>query len=54
MVNYYSCTEMADHYVTLLDDFFLFNPELKRDCSNIQPNTQYCVKGCQSKPPVPA
>ncbi|KAL7624110.1 hypothetical protein AAE478_005667 [Parahypoxylon ruwenzoriense] len=50
-VNYYSCMELADRYDTLLDDFFMLNPEIDEDCTNIQPNTEYCVKG-YIKPPV--
>ncbi|OIW23389.1 hypothetical protein CONLIGDRAFT_637363 [Coniochaeta ligniaria NRRL 30616] len=44
-VNYYTCTELADEFGTSRDLFFLLNPALKPDCSNIQPYTNYCVIG---------
>lgn len=47
-VNYYTCTELAKTFGTRLDLFFILNPGLKPDCSNIQPNTEYCVRGCKS------
>lgn len=47
-VNYFSCTDLSNRYVVLLADFFKLNPGLKTDCSNIQPNTKYCVDGCKS------
>lgn len=46
-VNYYTCTEIADKYGTLLDNFWILNPDLSTDCSDIQPNTKYCVRGCE-------
>ena len=49
-VNYYTCTELADKYGTLIDDFFELNPILNRECDNIQPDTQYCVIGCKYLP----
>ena len=45
-VNYYSCKELADTFLISVDEFFVLNPTLRRDCSNIVANTQYCVKGC--------
>jgi hypothetical protein len=47
LVNYYTCTEMADTFEFPLELFFLTNPSLKRDCSNIQPLTEYCITGCK-------
>lgn len=46
-VNYYTCTQLATKYGVTIDLFFTLNPTLKLDCSNIQPNTQYCVDGCK-------
>jgi len=51
-VNYYTCTEMADEHDISVETFFVINPKLKKDCSDIQPNTKYCVNGCKSLPPV--
>ncbi|KAH8812141.1 hypothetical protein F5884DRAFT_877588 [Xylogone sp. PMI_703] len=44
-VNYYTCTQLADKYGITIDQFFMLNPELDPDCSNIQQNTDYCVDG---------
>ncbi|RKU43728.1 hypothetical protein DL546_004952 [Coniochaeta pulveracea] len=44
-VNYYTCTELADRYEITVDFLFKLNPDLKLDCSNIQPKTEYCVDG---------
>ncbi|OAQ77785.1 CFEM domain-containing protein [Purpureocillium lilacinum] len=44
-VNYYTCTEMADEHDISVETFFVINPKLKKDCSDIQPNTKYCVNG---------
>jgi hypothetical protein len=46
-VNYYTCTQLATKYGVTIDLFFTLNPTLKPDCSNIQPNTAYCVDGCE-------
>lgn len=46
VVNYYSCKEMADYYELSIEQFFMINPVLEEDCSNIEPNTDYCVSGC--------
>lgn len=48
VVNYYSCANLAETYSINLDHFFTLNPTLEPDCSNIQPNTEYCVRGCKS------
>ncbi|KND95300.1 hypothetical protein TOPH_00685 [Tolypocladium ophioglossoides CBS 100239] len=45
-VNYYTCTELAMRYANTVENFFTLNPSVKRDCSNITPNAEYCVKGC--------
>ncbi|GKT59085.1 glutathione S-transferase [Colletotrichum tofieldiae] len=39
---------MADFWFAEIDFFFALNPGLERDCSNIQPNTEYCTVGCES------
>ncbi|KAH6619420.1 hypothetical protein B0J18DRAFT_492231 [Chaetomium sp. MPI-SDFR-AT-0129] len=44
-VNYYTCTQLATKFGVSIDLFFTLNPTLERDCSNIQPNTEYCVDG---------
>jgi hypothetical protein len=46
-VNYYTCTRLADRYGITVQAFFTLNPELDLDCSNIQPNSEYCVAGCK-------
>ena len=46
-VNYYTCTKMADKWLISVDFFFVLNPMLLRDCSNIQTRTLYCVTGCE-------
>ena len=46
-VNYYTCTQLADRYGITVQAFFTLNPELDLDCSNIQPNSEYCVAGCK-------
>jgi hypothetical protein len=46
-VNYYTCTQLADRYGITIQAFFTLNPELDLDCSNIQPNSVYCVAGCK-------
>jgi len=49
-VNYYTCEELADNYGLLPEKLFALNPTLLPDCSNIQPNTAYCVAGCTFAP----
>ena len=46
-VNYYTCTELAETFGIINELFFVLNPSLQKDCSNIQPNTKYCVAGCE-------
>lgn len=46
-INYYTCTALAIKYDISVETFFLLNPDLKTDCSNIQPGTDYCVQGCK-------
>ncbi|KAK0657903.1 hypothetical protein B0T16DRAFT_402704 [Cercophora newfieldiana] len=43
-VNYYTCKKMANDWGVSIAGFFKMNPALKVDCSNIQPNTQYCIQ----------
>jgi hypothetical protein len=47
-VNYNTCTELCQRYQITTDLFFILNPDLKTDCSNIMPRTTYCVAGCKS------
>ncbi|KAF1842320.1 carbohydrate-binding module family 18 protein [Cucurbitaria berberidis CBS 394.84] len=44
-VNYYTCTEISNKYQITTDFFFSLNPTLKPDCSNIKPQSRYCVDG---------
>ncbi|OIW32726.1 hypothetical protein CONLIGDRAFT_276828 [Coniochaeta ligniaria NRRL 30616] len=44
-VNSRTCTELADNFGTRRELFFVLNPALEPDCSNIQPLTEYCVIG---------
>ncbi|KAI0168065.1 hypothetical protein BJ166DRAFT_610970 [Pestalotiopsis sp. NC0098] len=44
-VNYYTCSSLSNFYGITNEVFFTLNPELALDCSNILPNTQYCVAG---------
>jgi hypothetical protein len=46
-VNYYTCSQLAETYHITNELFFLLNPTLHNNCSNIQPNTKYCVAGCK-------
>lgn len=46
-VNYYTCTQLADMYGIVVDTLFKLNPDLETDCSNIKPNSEYCVDGCE-------
>jgi hypothetical protein len=46
-VNYYTCTELSDRFHITTDLFFILNPQIEKDCSNIQPRTEYCVAGCK-------
>ncbi|KAF6826083.1 hypothetical protein CMUS01_09576 [Colletotrichum musicola] len=45
VVNYYSCKQMADYYELSIEYFFMINPVLDEDCSNIEPYTDYCISG---------
>lgn len=45
--NNYTCTRMAEVFGISVEDFFSMNPTLLPDCSNIEPNTEYCVIGCE-------
>ncbi|KAF2820550.1 hypothetical protein CC86DRAFT_459542 [Ophiobolus disseminans] len=44
-VNSNTCTELANKYEITIEKFFFYNPDLDRDCKNIEPNTEYCVAG---------
>lgn len=45
--NYYSCKELAYKWNIRLAWFFQINPTLLPDCSNILPNTLYCIRACK-------
>lgn len=47
---YYTCTELSYNWGISLAWFFQTNPTLLPDCSNIEPNTFYCVEACRSHP----
>ena len=51
-VNYYTCTELAEKYEITVEKFFELNPDVKDDCSNLKPNTEYCLDGCENPTPV--
>ncbi|KAG6015197.1 hypothetical protein E4U54_004008 [Claviceps lovelessii] len=44
-VNYYTCTQMARQRGITTDEFFLLNPSVEKDCSNLKPDTRYCISG---------
>jgi hypothetical protein len=46
-VNYYTCSQLAQRYSISNDLFFRLNPSLASDCSDVQPETEYCVRGCK-------
>lgn len=46
-VSYYTCSQLAHTYELLNEVFFSLNPSLKKDCSNIEPQAEYCVVGCE-------
>lgn len=39
------CSEFAALYRIDLEQFMALNPDLDSSCSNIQPKTEYCVRG---------
>jgi hypothetical protein len=49
-VNYYSCTQMSDDYYITIEKFFILNPTVNKECSNVKANTEYCVDGCMCMP----
>ncbi len=49
-VNYFTCTEIAQYGRISNDEFFLWNPELKPDCSNIKSWSWYCIAGGKCMP----
>lgn len=52
-VNYYTCSEMSLRYEISSKVLFSLNPGLAQDCSNVQAETAYCVRGCKcSLPPA--
>ncbi|KAI1377844.1 hypothetical protein F4677DRAFT_413698 [Hypoxylon crocopeplum] len=40
-----TCARFIDFYGIELKKFLILNPQIKPDCSNIAPNTEYCVAG---------
>jgi len=46
--NYYSCKDLAERWSISTNWFFQINPTILPDCSNIRPNTRYCVHACKS------
>jgi len=46
VVNYYTCSELAIAHGITVEKFFLLNPAVDLECSNISPDTDYCVRGC--------
>jgi hypothetical protein len=42
-----TCAQLATKYGIAKDKFFVLNPTVNPDCSNIEPDTEYCVAGCQ-------
>ena len=44
-----SCASLARFGGISLKKFFILNPTLKEDCSNIIADTQYCIGGCRWK-----
>ncbi len=52
-VNSHTCLQMAQRYHIPNGKLFMLNPSLARDCSNVQPETDYCVRGCKYLPILP-
>lgn len=46
-VNYYTCFDLASKYEITIEKFFLLNPSVDVDCDTIDPETEYCVRGCE-------
>lgn len=46
-ISYYTCMQLANQYGISIETFFTLNPGLHPDCGNIQPDTDYCVRGCK-------
>ncbi|KAG4444402.1 hypothetical protein IFR05_000167 [Cadophora sp. M221] len=44
-VNYYTCSLLAITYGITVEKFFILNPTILPDCSNIKPNSLYCTAG---------
>jgi hypothetical protein len=49
-VNHYTCLKISQRYSIFKDKLLKLNPNLAHDCSNVQPNTDYCVRGCKCLP----
>jgi hypothetical protein len=46
-VNHYTCLKISQRYSIFKNKLLKLNPNLAHDCSNVQPNTDYCVRGCK-------
>lgn len=46
-VDPHSCASIADKYGITVDQLVDLNPDLDKDCKSIQPETTYCVTGCE-------
>lgn len=42
-----TAASMARRFQTELDEFYVINPELKKNWKNMLPMTRYCVRGCE-------
>ena len=43
----HSCTSIATKYGITIEQLVDLNPDLDKGCKSIQPETTYCVKGCE-------
>lgn len=46
-VSFCTCAGICDMYGITMDRFFSLNPTLKKDYSDIHPNSRYCYDGCK-------
>jgi hypothetical protein len=44
-IAYYTCSQLATKYGISVDTFVLLNPGVNAACTNLQPDTKYCVDG---------
>ncbi|KAK8092480.1 carbohydrate-binding module family 18 protein [Apiospora kogelbergensis] len=45
VVDQKTCERLCDSNEITIEKFLMLNPTVARDCSNIQPNSEYCVRG---------